>query len=227
MNSPASTLTDSSQQSPKSQPSSSRNILHWKLVAFILVYTVLVKLLPYVLFQYGMDVEKNFAIYPWNFTPMFAVCLFGGAFYQSRISAVLIPLGLMLIADLGIWAVTGKADWAFYGVDQFVVYGALALCAAIGLLLRNHRRVQHIAFAGIASCLSFYVITNFAVWLGSTTYPQDAQGLLACYIAALPTLRNSLIATGLFSAVLFSPMCVTLTAPATRSTTILAPAQTS
>ncbi|TWT55294.1 hypothetical protein KOR42_29220 [Thalassoglobus neptunius] len=223
MNNPTSTHTDSSQQSPSSQPP--KNILHWKWVAFILVYTVLVKLLPYVLFQYGMDVEKNFAIYPWNFTPMFAVCLFGGAFYQSRISAVLIPLGLMLIADLGIWAVTGKADWAFYGVDQFVVYGALALCAAIGFLLRNRRRVQNIAFAGVASCLSFYLITNFAVWLGSTTYPQDAQGLLACYIAALPTLRNSLIATGLFSAVLFSPMCVSLTAPATRSTATLTPAQ--
>ncbi|MEW4488524.1 DUF6580 family putative transport protein [Thalassoglobus sp. JC818] len=225
MNNPASTPTDLSQPSSDSQPSTSKSVLHWNWVAFILVYTILVKLLPYILFQYGMDVEKNFAIYPWNFTPMFAVCLFGGAFYQSRVSALLIPMGLMLVADLGIWAVTGKADWAFYGVDQFVVYGALALCAAIGFFLRNHRRVQHIAFAGIASCLSFYLITNYAVWLGSTTYPQNAQGLLACYIAALPTLRNSLIATGLFSAVLFSPMCVSLMAPAARSANTLAPAQ--
>lgn len=179
----------------------------WKLVSFIFLYTVAVKVLPYVLYRLGMDVEKDFAIYPWNFSPIFAVALFGGAMYQSRGNVFAVPLLAMLAGDLGIWAVTGKAEWAFYS-GQFVVYAAFTVCALFGLLLRSQRSWGRVTGAGIASCVSFFLITNFATWVGSTTYPQTFAGLLDCYIMGLPFLKNSLIATVLFSGILFSPICI-------------------
>src|SRR5690606_13429391 len=123
----------------------------WKFLAIILAYTVVLKVLPYILYHWGMDVEKNFAIYPWNFSPIFALCLFGGAMYQSKLNALWIPLSVMLLGDLGIWAVTGKLDWAFYP-GQYVVYIAFAMCAIIGFLLKPNKSWTRIAGAGAISC---------------------------------------------------------------------------
>lgn len=179
----------------------------WKLVAFIFAYTIAMKLLPYVLYRMGMDVEKNFAIYPWNFSPIFAVALFGGAMYKWKTNALWIPLAAMLAGDLGIWAITGNFDWAFYP-NQSVIYAAFAICAVLGFLLREKRTMGRVAGAGVASCVTFFLLTNFASWVGSTTHTQTFDGLLLCYAAGLPFLKNSLIATAIFGGVLFSPVCI-------------------
>lgn len=179
----------------------------WRLVAVVCLYTALLKVLPYLLYRFGMDVERDFSIYPWNFSPIFAVCLFGGAVYASRAHALWIPLAVMLLGDLGIWAVTGKVEWAFYA-GQPLIYAAFVLCVLIGFALRENRNWWKLQAAGGASCLSFFLITNFAVWWGSSTYPQSLSGLIACYVAALPFLKNSLVATALFGGLLFSPLCL-------------------
>lgn len=184
-------------------------IPRWSFLIFIFLYTVAVKLFPYVLYRMGMNVEQNFTMYPWNFTPLFAVCLFGGAVYRSKLNAIWVPLAIMLVADLGIGVITGHPEWAFYS-NQVVVYAATALCAVLGYLLRSRRSFEKIAVTGLASCFAFYLVTNFGVWVGSTIYSQDMSGLIQCYVAGLPFLRNSIIATGVFSAVLFSPACLRL-----------------
>lgn len=186
---------------------------NWRFVAFVFVYAILLKVLPFVLSRYGMDVEKNFAIYPWNFTPIFAFCLFGGALYQSKWNAMWIPLAAMLAGDFGIWAVTGRLDWAFYP-GQEVIYGAYAVCVLIGFILRSKKSSMRIAGAGLASCVSFFLITNFAVWIGSETYPRTFNGLLLCYVAGLPFLKNSLIATAIYGGILFHPVCLNAFGPA-------------
>ena len=51
----------------------------------------------------------------------------------------------------------------------------------------------------LSSSLVFYIISNFGVWsLGSYGYSLD--GLLICYIAAIPFYTNTLISTILYSA---------------------------
>lgn len=179
----------------------------WRFVAFVFAYAIAIKVLPYVLYRMGMDVEQNFTIYPWNFSPIFAVAIFGGAMYKSKTNALWAPLAAMLAGDIGIWAVTGKFDWAFYS-GQWVIYAAFAICAAIGFLLREKRTWGRVAITGAASCLTFFLITNFATWVGSTIYPQNLAGLTACYVAGLPFLKNSLVATAIFGGLLFSPAAI-------------------
>lgn len=185
----------------------SKTNVRWKLVAFVFVYTIALKILPYIFQRMGMDVTNRFEIYPWNFTPIFALCLFGGAVYQSRLNSIWIPLAAMLAGDLGIWAVTGRLDWAFYS-NQWVVYCAFVLCALIGFALRNKRTWTRLGVAGVTGCLTFFLITNFSSWLTYDTYPQTFSGLIACYVAGLPFLKNSLIATAIFGGLLFSPACL-------------------
>ncbi|MSP53081.1 MAG: hypothetical protein EXR81_02365 [Gammaproteobacteria bacterium] len=44
------------------------------------------------------------------------------------------------------------------------------------------------------STLAYWLWTNFGTWLMSNMYSHDAAGFLDCYLAALPFLRNALIA---------------------------------
>jgi len=54
----------------------------------------------------------------------------------------------------------------------------------------------------------FYLVTNFAVWAWGALYPRTWSGLIACYTAAIPFFRNSLIGDITFVAVLFGGFAV-------------------
>lgn len=179
------------------------------LLGGLLAVSVLMRLLPYILYHFGLNIDPGTTTYPWNFSPLPAICLFGAAYLPRKSWAYFVPLGAFLLGDLGIWALTGRFDWAFYPV-QPLVYGCIALKVTMGFLLRKHRSVASIAATGLASETLFFLITNFGVWAlgGGATYPTSAEGLLACYVAAIPFFRNSLIALAVFCPLLFSPLAV-------------------
>lgn len=181
--------------------------IRWPLAALIFGYTLLVRLLPYVLHRFGMQLDPGVSYYPWNFSPAFAVCLFSGAFCTDRRLSGILPLATFLVSDLGIWALTGRVEWAFYPW-QFAVYLCLLFCTALGYLLRENRSVLRIAGTGFVGCVVFFVGTNFAVWALGTTYLRTPGGLVECYVAAIPYFRNSLLGTAFFGATLFSPLCI-------------------
>ena len=180
----------------------------WLLLSFILVLTVLFKVMPYALYRLmNIDIEQEFGIYPWGFSPMFAVCLFGGAIYRSRVTSLWIPMAVWLAGDFLILVIAGDFRTAFYP-NQPVVYVSFLVCAAMGFVLRSNRSVGRIAGAGLTSCLLFFLLTNFGSWLSLSVYEPTFAGLMNCYAAGLPFLRNSLISTAIFSCVLFSPICM-------------------
>ena len=181
-------------------------------LAILTGYTIVLRLLPYWLHGAGIDWQSNLISYAWNFSPVFALSLFGGARFRSPRIALLLPLAIMLASDIGIWLVTGRSDWAFYP-SQFFVYASLMLCAAIGLTLRERRGIGRTVGAAWLGCTAFFLITNFAHWALQNTYPKTSEGLLACYLMGLVTYRNSLLATALFGSVLCSPLGVYATAP--------------
>ena len=51
----------------------------------------------------------------------------------------------------------------------------------------------------VFASLIFFVITNFAVWLVWDFYPKTFDGLILCYAAGLPFLRNTLMSTILYT----------------------------
>jgi len=134
------------------------------------------------------------APHPWNFAPVGAIALFAGATFDDRRSAFFVPLVTMFIGDL------------FIGLHSLmpVIYATYALIAVLGMLLRERRHsVAAIGGAAFASATIFFVITNFAVWFMGTTYPKTFDGLVACYIAAIPFFDRTLASDLLFSAIFF------------------------
>jgi hypothetical protein len=145
--------------------------------------------------------------HPLNFAPIGALALFGGATFASWRSAFLVPLAAMLASDVGIGLLAGDMSLGFHPLIP-VVYGSFALIVALGLLLRRRRRVQPIAAATVTASLVFFAITNFGNWALLGAYPATWEGLVACYVAALPYLGNTMLGDAVYVAALFGGMAL-------------------
>jgi hypothetical protein len=130
--------------------------------------------------------------HPPNFTPIAAIAL-SSAVYLDKRYAFIVPLASMLVSDYFIGFHDGMA-W---------VYGCFVATGFIGLWLRSHKRPLPIVGAALASSLLFFVVTNFAVWLNGTMYPKTWEGLVACYVAAIPFFQNTLAGDLAYTAALF------------------------
>ena len=57
--------------------------------------------------------------------------------------------------------------------------------------------------AVLSSSFLFFISTNLGVWLTSSYYPKNIEGILACYTMALPFFGNTLAGTLLYSSIMF------------------------
>jgi hypothetical protein len=57
--------------------------------------------------------------------------------------------------------------------------------------------------AALASSVSFFLISNFAVWAAYDMYPKNFGGLITSYTLALPFFRNAVEGDLLFTSVMF------------------------
>ena len=131
--------------------------------------------------------------HPWNFAPIGAIALFGGARFERRAFGILVPLLTMLAGD----AIIG-----FHSLMP-VIYATYALIAVIGMLLHKTENVLAIGGASLAGSTIFFITTNFAVWAMGTTYAKTAAGLATCYVAAIPFFGNTIVSDLLFTAIFF------------------------
>ncbi|MDQ3192421.1 MAG: hypothetical protein M3Q58_12580 [Bacteroidota bacterium] len=130
--------------------------------------------------------------HPPNFTPIAGIALFAGA-YLSKKFAFIIPIAAMLIADFFI---------GFHGT-MWAVYLCIILIAIIGMGLASRVKLINVIGSALASSVLFFIVTNFAVWLGSTYYTQDFSGLIFCYTSAIPFFNYTLAGDLFYSGVLF------------------------
>ncbi|GAB4330188.1 MAG: hypothetical protein Kow00127_22420 [Bacteroidales bacterium] len=128
-----------------------------------------------------------------NFTPVAALALFGGALYGRKWLAFIIPLGAMFLSDLVL------------GLHQGIiaVYLAFALVVLLGFGLGQKPGALKLGAFTLIASLIFFIITNFAVWLGGIMYPLTFAGLMACYTAALPFFLNSVLGNIFFVSLFF------------------------
>lgn len=121
--------------------------------------------------------------HPANFTPLAAISLFGSSFLPKK-WIIPVILGSLFISDIFL---------GFYGFEMFFVYGSFALIALFGQKLKNNPSFFRLGAVSITSSLLFFIITNFGVWLDPHFfYPKTIEGLIACYVAAIPFFKNTL-----------------------------------
>jgi hypothetical protein len=131
--------------------------------------------------------------HPPNFAPITALALFSGAKFSDKRLALLVPITALVLSDtvLGFY----KQLW--------IVYGAFCLVVCIGFLVRRRSSSFVIAAATLTSSILFFVLTNLGVWVFGSLYPKTVEGLITCYIAAIPLFQNAVLGDVFYTALLF------------------------
>jgi hypothetical protein len=167
-------------------------------VAAAVAMTVVVRLVPY---WFHLSPDDN---YFWHVMPVGALGLFAGARLRGR-WAFLVPVLAMLVAD--VLLIKPLADRGFHAFSwgSPVIYGSFVLYALLGRLARRVGWPWSICGATVLGTLQFFLITNFLVWLGDdgTLYAHTIAGLMKCYTAGLPFLRNTAAGDLLYTALFF------------------------
>jgi len=144
-------------------------------------------------------VLTRFIPHPWDFSPVYGALLFGGANMKKRDSIWFSALTLGA-SDV---VLTRFIYHLNLGWGELIHMAAFVSIAMIGWILKKHFSVVRLGFACLAAPLSFYLISDFGVWLGYGSYPHTWNGLLACYIAAIPYQGRITASTALFAVLLF------------------------
>jgi hypothetical protein len=139
--------------------------------------------------------------HPPNFTPIAATALFGGAYFASKKAAFMVPLVAMYLSDLFLGFFV--YDFGWFNKQMPFVYGSFAVTVSLGMLIRHRCSRLRIGCAALAGSIVFFLVSNFGVWAGGTLYPKTVDGLVMCYVAAIPFFRNTLAGDFAFTALLF------------------------
>lgn len=139
-----------------------------------------------------------------NVTPLTAISFMSGSKY-GFVSTLWLFLPSLLISDYLI----GFYDWRV----MLGVYGAYAAIIGIGVVLKPTQSFNRLVLTTLISATVFFVLTNLSVWLFSPMYTKDLQGLLHCFVMAIPFFRNSLLGDLVYGSLLFSLNNVTVSNP--------------
>ena len=146
---------------------------------------------------------------PYGFAPQIAMAIFGGAMIKDKKLAFLLPLLSMFISD-ALYEVlyrngVGNIQGFYSGqITNYILFGSLTI---FGFLIKKIN-VAKVILASIAAPTTFFLLSNFFVWLSSSpdagfARPKTFSGLLMCYNDGLPFYPWSVASTLIFSAILF------------------------
>jgi len=135
-----------------------------------------------------------------NFKPVAALALFGGFYFQRSTLAVLGLVAILMVSDffLGSYSLS----------IALTVYFSLGLGVWLGGRFKGSEsrslpaRYGGIAAASLVMAIMFFVLTNFAVW--GVWYPATWEGLVACYVSAIPFFKYTLAGNLFFSVAAFA-----------------------
>ncbi len=131
--------------------------------------------------------------HPPNLTAVVGVSLLGAYAIRSPWLAALIPVAVMGLADI----VLGWHSSALF------TYAGMLAGVLIGRGLLPQLTVLRLGAAALLASLAFFLISNFGVYLGGY-YGFGLDGLIACYVAAIPFWGLSLVGDLASTAILFA-----------------------
>lgn len=141
----------------------------------------------------------NVLPHAWHFTPVAASLLFFGARGSRR--QMWVPLVLFAATDV----ILTKFIYAYaLSWDTLVTFAWYAGILWLGTNLREKSGPARVIGAALASSVSFFLISNFAVWAAwSQMYPRNFHGLMMSYAAGIPFFRGTVESDLFFSIAFF------------------------
>lgn len=160
-----------------------------------------------------LAVIVRFLPHPWHFTPVAASLLFFGAYGTRR--SMWFPFALLAGSDV----ILTKFVYSYaFTWDHFVTWAWYAAILLLGTRLRDHAKPVWIIASALASSVSFFLISNFAVWAAFDMYPKNWSGLMMSYVAGLPFFQRGVVGDLIFTTAFFAtPVLLGLSDPSRKS----------
>lgn len=135
-----------------------------------------------------------------NFTAVGGALLYFGARRPWR--EMLAPLAALMATDyaLTVFSYHYPFRWQAY-VTTWAWY--LAVMALGWILLRARTTFVRVAAGALLGPTLFFIVSNYAVWVGGDMYPRTLGGLMTCYAAAIPFYRNDVVSTAIVAGLAF------------------------
>jgi hypothetical protein len=174
------------------------------LAYLVLLLAVLSRVLPHALHAAS-----------WNFTAVGGGLLFFGsqmntsrnastwraAVNWSTAAKIASAVAVLIATDYYLTVYTYHAP--FQASAYLVTWAWYAAICLLGMGLLQKTTALRVVIGVLASATSFFLLSNFAVWAGSTMYPHTLSGIATCYTLALPFYRNDLVSTAITAGALF------------------------
>jgi hypothetical protein len=155
-------------------------------------------MLAYLFVVFAVLSRMPFMAHPWGFTPVAAALLYFGARGSRR--QLWVPFLLLAASDV----ILTKFVYSYvFSWDHFVTWAWYAAILWLGTSLSGSTNWLRIGAASLASSVSFFVISNFAVWACWDMYPKTVAGLMTCYAFGLPFFRRGLAGDFIFTGIMF------------------------
>jgi hypothetical protein len=146
---------------------------------------------------------------PFGFAPQWAMAVFAGAVIKDRKWAFIIPVLSMFVSDIlyQVLYSAGLSSISGFYEGQWQNYVLFTLLVFVGFAVRKINVLQ-IAVASVAAPTLYFLVSNFLVWASNgitrgLDRPKTFNGLMLCYADGIPFYRMSILATLVFSAILF------------------------
>ena len=143
---------------------------------------------------------SRFIPHPDNFTPIVAVEIMSGYFFKSINLFYIVLLISMLLVDVFFW---------FYK-HMIFVDSSLLLITFMFFKISNKINAKNLFIFGFLGSIRFFLVTNFGVWasgvpspITNLPYEKNINGLISCYILAIPFFTKTLVSTIFFSYVAY------------------------
>jgi hypothetical protein len=146
-----------------------------------------------------LAVAVRFMPHPFTFTPVAAALLFWGSRTSRR--QMWIPVAALIASDL----LLDKFVYAYpFKWDLLVSWAWYAAIVLLGSEVGKRITPLRVIAASLASSISFFLLSNFAVWAAYDMYPKNFAGLMTSYALAVPFFRNAVAGDLLFTTVMFA-----------------------
>ena len=136
--------------------------------------------------------SSRFIPHPPNFTALIALGFYIPVFFGLRF----VPIVAICFAVTDIFIGFHTTTLFTWGSILFIGYLSKFFFKSISFRL----------IGALSGALSFFIITNFGVWISGTMYTFDLQGLINCYVMALPFFKGTLLGFICYSTFLFGAL---------------------
>ena len=153
----------------------------------------IISLKKFILISFFSIIISRLLPHPPNFTSTIAIAFYLPALFGTKF--LIVVLSAFIVSDLII------------GLHELVLFtwGSLFL---IAYFAKHFQKFSYRILGISLSCIIFFLVSNFGVWVLSDLYTKNMEGIILCYTLAIPFLQSSLIGTIIFSILIEVLLCL-------------------